>query len=94
MELPEDEFELSPPIQLLVSVPKRKLRHAVDRNRMKRQVREAFRLQKQPLTQLLQSSGKRLAVAFICMADAPFTTHNIERSMAKILRRITEHYSS
>ena len=31
------------PVQILVSVPKRRFKHAVDRNRVKRQVREAFR---------------------------------------------------
>jgi ribonuclease P protein component len=34
------------PIQLLLSVGKRRLRRAADRNRVKRQLREAYRLQK------------------------------------------------
>ena len=31
------------PVQLLISVPKKKFKHAVDRNRVKRQIREAYR---------------------------------------------------
>ena len=34
------------PFQVLISVPKRNLKHAVDRNRVKRQLREAYRLNK------------------------------------------------
>ena len=34
---------LSSPVQVLISVPKKRFRHAVDRNRVKRQVREAYR---------------------------------------------------
>ena len=30
------------PVQLLISVPKKKFKHAVDRNRVKRQIREAI----------------------------------------------------
>ena len=37
------------PIQILISVPKKRFKHAVDRNRVKRQVREAFRCHKEVL---------------------------------------------
>ena len=36
-----DPSQSLPPVQVLVSVPKKKLRRAVDRNRMKRQIRES-----------------------------------------------------
>lgn len=41
------------PVAVLVSVAKRRLHHAVDRNRAKRQVREAYRLNKQILWKAL-----------------------------------------
>ena len=37
------------PVQILISVPKKRFKHAVDRNRVKRQIREAYRLHKQLL---------------------------------------------
>ena len=39
------ESKPTPPIKVLVSVAKKRLHHAVDRNRAKRQIREAYRLQ-------------------------------------------------
>jgi len=38
------------PVQILISVPKKRFKHAVDRNRVKRQVREAYRCHKQLLS--------------------------------------------
>jgi len=41
--------ELTVPAQVLISVPKRRFKRAVDRNLLKRRIREAFRLQKNSL---------------------------------------------
>ncbi len=43
------------PLKVLISVPKRLIRHAVDRNTIKRRTREAWRLQKGPLRRSQQS---------------------------------------
>jgi len=55
------------PARCLISVPKKKIKHATDRNRIKRQIREAYRLNKQPLYQSLQEKDYQLffAVSFI-----------------------------
>lgn len=77
-------------VAILISVPKRRLRHAVDRNRMKRQIRQAYRTQKHALTQTLDARGLRLALAFVCIGNAPCTSQQVERSVRRILRRIQE----
>ena len=62
--LPMERGEHQAPASIMVSVPKRCLRHAVDRNRVKRQVREAYRTNKH----LLQpKEGQALLIAFIWM---------------------------
>jgi len=43
----------------------RNFKKAVDRNRIKRLTREAYRLQKGPLRELLEEKGRSLAVFFI-----------------------------
>ena len=52
--------------QIMVSVPKKCFKRAVKRNRVKRQIREAYRLNKAIVTeQMKKHEGKYLTMAFI-----------------------------
>jgi ribonuclease P protein component len=42
----KESFPSEKPVQVLISVPKKKFRRAVDRNLLKRRIREIYRLQK------------------------------------------------
>ena len=53
------------PLQAGFAVSTKKFKHAVDRNRIKRLIREAYRLQKNELTGVLKFHEKFLIVFFI-----------------------------
>src|SRR5574344_2820787 len=55
----------SVPVKVLISVSKRHFKHAVDRNRAKRQIREAYRLHKQVLWDTACAQGTSLHIAFL-----------------------------
>lgn len=78
-----------PQVKILLSVAKRRLRHAVDRNRAKRQLREAYRLQKYTLLDRLPADTA-LHVAFMWLPDGPKRSASVMRSMATLLARIGE----
>ena len=83
--------EGQPPVRLLVSVPKRHFKHAVDRNRVKRQLREAYRLQKQMLHEAMQAhEAQELLLAFIWLSDQHEETARIMRRTGTLLQRISE----
>ena len=74
-------------IQLLLSVPKRRFKHAVDRNRVKRQLREAFRKNKGLLAEAVPE-GRCVALAFIWMSDQHLSSADVEQRVVNLLKRI------
>lgn len=86
--------ELNVQASLLVSVSKRRFKRAVKRNRVKRQIREAYRLNKQPLLEALAEKDLRLALAFIYLSDELTDSAVIAEKMKIALVRIVEKVSA
>lgn len=90
--LPVEELDVQ--ASLLVSVSKRRFKRAVKRNRVKRQIREAYRLNKQPLLEALAEKDLRLALAFIYLSDELIDSAVITEKMKIALARIVEKVSA
>ena len=75
------------PVQILISVPKKRFKHAVDRNRVKRQVREAYRHHKQLLYNKVEE-GKQLLVAFVWLSDKHMPSSEVEKKIKVLLEKI------
>ena len=90
--LPVEELEA--PVSILVSVSKRRFKRAVKRNRVKRQIREAYRLNKQPLLQTLKEHNLHIAIAFIYLSDELTDSSLITERMKTALSRISEQLSA
>lgn len=78
------------PAQLLIIVPKRKLHHAVDRNRIKRIIRECYRLQKSTLYDLLSQNDLKICLAFSYVDTRTPDYHNIYEKTDAVLKRICQ----
>jgi len=77
--------------KMLVSVPKRCFKRAVKRNRVKRQVREAYRKNKHLLLDRMAGvQEKTVAVAFIWLDDKLYDTASVERQVQNLLTRLGE----
>ena len=81
-------------VQILVSAPKRNFHHAVDRNRIKRQIREFYRTSAAPLKDVLADKGKGLALAFLFNDVRLWDTSNLvprlETAMDKLIQAVSE----
>jgi ribonuclease P protein component len=76
------------PLQFGVGVSSKNFKKAVDRNRVKRLIREAWRLQKLPLQQELQEQDKQLQVFFVYTGrDIPVYKDVFDRS-GKIIGKL------
>ena len=86
--------ELDAPVAILISVSKRRFKRAVKRNRVKRQLREAFRKNKHPLANLMRERKEKLVIGFIYLADRLSDSSELEEKMRIALMRIEEKISS
>ena len=82
-----------PQAKVLISVSKRKFKRAVDRNRAKRQIREAYRLQKHTLIEQLPD-GVGCHLAFIWIADQPCDSNLVHKRMGNLLQRLAEQIAA
>lgn len=71
------ETECKTAVKVLVSVPKRSIKSAVERNYLKRIIRESYRLQKQHFI----IEERQFAVAFIYMSKEKTTFHDLFSAM-------------
>ena len=81
-------------VQILISAPKRNFHHAVDRNRIKRQIREFYRTHSAPLKEVVDSKGKGLALAFLFndtrLWDTEKLLPRLESAMDKLVETVSE----
>lgn len=77
---------------IMAVAPKKRFKHAVDRNHVKRLTREAYRLQKLPLIDALTERQLSLEVAFLYVDNKFISfdeTHKvIGRAIGKIIRAL------
>ena len=75
------------PVAFLISVPKKRLRHAVDRVAMRRRIREAYRLQRHLYP---MPPGTRFDLAFVYVADRLMPYTAVHAAMGKLLARMQQ----
>ncbi|MGH1434146.1 MAG: ribonuclease P protein component [Lewinella sp.] len=89
---PVEEARSDFPIQFTVSVSKRRFKHAVDRNRVKRLVREAYRLRKNELYDALPEDSPQLAWMIIFIGKELPEYAKVDKAMRKLITKFIKQY--
>lgn len=83
------------PLQVLITVPKKKRRHAVDRVLMRRRIREAYRRLRLPLRQFVEDNPdmRTLSMALIYLADKNLDSATISEKIKLLLAKVEKSLS-
>lgn len=74
--------------KVLISVPKKRFGKAVSRNRIKRLIREVYRLNKPALIEKWQEEGKYFALAFVYIGNEIPEYADMNKTMQRILQEL------
>jgi ribonuclease P protein component len=77
--------ELPLPLQAMFVVPKRNFKRAHDRNRLRRRIKEAYRLNKSIFYKKLAESNKKYIIAFLFTGKQDEVYSKIESAVKKTL---------
>ena len=87
--LPEEDPQVAR-VAIMTIAPKKRFKHAVDRNHVKRLGREAYRLNKLPLIAQCEAQHKKLAFALLYCDNKFITYEETEQRMHRILKTLNQ----
>lgn len=77
-------------VSVLTSVPKKRIKRAVNRNRIKRLMREAYRLNKTALIRHYQEKESGLLIAFLFIGNELCQWEKMEAAMQNVFNMLKE----
>lgn len=77
--------------QTVFVVSKRRFKKAVDRNRIKRLIRESFRLNKSSLYNILNDKNIKILISINYIANEELNFHQLEAQMKSVILKFKTH---
>ena len=86
-------FPQNTPFKVLISVPKKKVKKAVNRNYIKRLIREVIRKNKLNLESFLIQNNIQLAIGIIYSSPEEMNYFELETKINKLFKKLINHVS-
>ena len=87
------DFEKGASVQIVISVPKRKIKKATGRNRVRRQIKEVYRLNKKELLEIVNQQGENLALFLIYTGEEKVEYTFIDSKLKLLLQDLNKQLS-
>lgn len=81
----ETNYPISFSLSLLITVPKKRIKSAVKRNKIKRLIREAYRLNKHIIIDVRNIDNRHFDIGFVYVKDEVADYATIEKGVIKAL---------
>lgn len=88
--LPIEKVQSDADISVVISVSKKRFKHAVDRNLIKRRIRESYRQQKHELTDCFAEKESALLIAFLYISKETMSFDTIDKAISKTIRSLIQ----
>jgi len=83
-----------PPVQILIAIPKKDYKRSVDRNKLKRLIREAYRLNKHTLTEHFRQTKINIHVGIVYSGNSGMLSFvEIEEKLKSCLQKLKQIYA-
>jgi len=86
---PDQDF----PVKVITSVPKKRFKKAVDRNYLKRLMRESYRFEKDKLYLFLQDHSLNLLLAIQYVSNEKLALENLQAKLGQLIVRLENEIS-
>jgi ribonuclease P protein component len=90
---PSAEIHPKYPARAAILVPKKKFRRAVDRNSIKRKIREAYRINKSLIYNPLKASGRNINLIILFLSDEFISFDELESGVKDLLGKLADKLS-
>ena len=88
----ETDLSTKSSVQICISVPKKQIKLAVNRNLIKRRTKEAYRLNKSTICDFFAKKNTQLAIMLIYQSNKILDYNDIKNKIIVILPRLIKEY--